>query len=235
MHLKIFFLLIGLSSQANSLTPKTVSKKNTLSQKLDNIYNNIEQFKAMSLNFNQKTFRKLRKRISQSSGSAYFIKPNKFIWKYHTPVKDTWIFDGSRFLSWTQGEKFALEYPQGSNKGKELRQVMNMVLNFKEVKKDYQVEIIPHKQKNKNPLNPPQKTTLLLTPKNSQTKFFTSIETLTVTLEKNKKSSTHKIKSIKLNFLRGNYSEFTFASIAKSLVDLKRLKLPPNIKVQKAL
>ena len=175
MYFKILFLFIGLSSNAYCKTNKAL-KKTPATQNLDNIYNSIEQFDAMEVNFNQKTFRKLRKRTSKSSGSAYFIKPNKFIWKYHMPIKDTWIFDGSRFLSWTQGEKFALEYAQGSSKGKELRQVMNMILNFKKVQKDYQVEIIPH--------SPSQQITLLLTPKKSNAQFFSSIKEITVTLKK---------------------------------------------------
>jgi outer membrane lipoprotein-sorting protein len=96
---------------------------------INDLYQNIIHYEAMSLNFSQKTFRKLRKKTSTSSGSAYFAKPNSFVWKYHSPIKDTWIFDGKSFLSWTQGDAFALEYPQDSNKGKELRQVMNMILN----------------------------------------------------------------------------------------------------------
>ena len=54
----------------------------------------------------------------------------KFLWSYTNPFVDNWLFDGSSWVSWSQGDSFAVSYKTNISRGQSLKKIVDMISNF---------------------------------------------------------------------------------------------------------
>ncbi len=84
----------------------------------------------LTINFEQKVYKAMRKRTRSSEGKAYFAKPNKFRWIFKKPSRKEWIYDGNQLINYLPDQKSAIRYSAKAPQAKELRQIVDMVLNL---------------------------------------------------------------------------------------------------------
>ena len=216
-------------------------KKILTVDEVKNIQRLLVKSQALSLNFEQKTYRSLRKKEQYHFGQIYLVGTGKFYWQVE-PLsksssktkqkkgavkqkrkKDILIFDGNALFSFSEGSSYAIQYPATNSKGLELKQLVDMIMNFDSLLERY---VIQEASQNKRDVS------LTLIPKG---KTETKKVKLVVELVDAGKVKSTKIKDLTLYFENDNYSTFKFSNHKEEKVDLSRLVLPKGLKVNKAL
>ena len=204
-RIKIAFFFI-YSTMITSLSPLTAASKNvvgkkpnkelssvqTMEKELRNLQSQFKSFNHLKVKFVQNTYRSLRKRKTKSTGEALFSKPDKFRWMIQTPQESQWVFDGKSLSYFVKKTNQKSVYSANAGKGKELRQIVEMVMN---------VDTLLDKFKLINLQNKGQTVEVFLEPK-----INGEVKKAVVHLN----SKSHIVEKLRLNFDHGNYSEIDF-------------------------
>lgn len=154
----------------------------------------LQSYNFLSLNFEQTIFKKLRKKTLKNNGEVYFKKPDSFRWKFTKTDQEEWIYDGQTLLHYFPKSSKAYRYKSYAAKGKNLKEIVNIVLDFDSLLKRYNVT---SSDRDKNIVS------LSLSPK--ETGEITQVQ-LTLDVDKN------FIRKIVLDFDGGNQSSFVFST-----------------------
>ncbi|MEN9834478.1 MAG: hypothetical protein RL011_671 [Pseudomonadota bacterium] len=92
---------------------------------------------ALTVDFVQTKFSGLRGKSTKREGKAIFVKPNLFKWMLQTPTKEFKIYDGKSFYDFNPDTNTARRYAPNGAQSQELRQVIDLVLNFDSLLKRY--------------------------------------------------------------------------------------------------
>ena len=176
----------------------------------------IKSFEHLNVVFTQKTYRSLRKKTSLSTGRAFFSKPNHFRWVLETPSQSQWIYDGKTLNYFLPEKKQATTYPSQVSRGKELRNIVDMVLNFDELLKRFKITKATQTDHlidiTLSPLSP------------------TDIKSADLRLD----TKNGFMESIKLNLGSGNHTTIEFSSPNKSPIPGSTYQVPKGTKITSA-
>ena len=185
-------------------------------KKVRSLQEKIKSFEHLNVVFTQKTYRSLRNKTSLSTGQAFFSKPNHFRWILETPTKTQWLYDGKTLSYFLPDKKQATTYPSQVSKGRELRNIVDMVLNFDELLKRFRI----------------LKTTqsdhvidITLSP-------LSSSEIKSAELRLDTKNGF--MESIKLNLGAGNHTTIEFSKPNKSSIPDSTYRVPKGTKISSA-
>jgi chaperone LolA len=183
-------------------------------EELRDLQNRIGKRQDLRLDFIQSRTSALRpKKPSKSYGFAVFQKPTKFRWETQKPQADILVFDGVTLLNWKPGENTATRFQAHGDRAREIKEVIDFVLDFDALLKRYQL-ISSSKEGDA--------ITLKLKPK-------TASAVTTLALEVDAKQ--HFIKTLVMTFQNNNKSEFQFSNPAVQRVEPSTFKAPAGIKV----
>jgi len=118
---------LSLTGQAAELTLEQLRAKQA----------KLKSFDALTLDFVQSKFKPNQKRTITRKGQAVFKKPDRFIWKLETPTRDYNLYDGKAFYTYLPDDKSAVKYSFTGPQSYQLRQVVDLVLNFEALLKRY--------------------------------------------------------------------------------------------------
>lgn len=120
---RVLFLAATIAFSSSAFAAElSVSELKAKQQKL-------KTFDSMSLDFVQSK-KKSNGRIIKRQGKAIFAKPDRFVWKLETPMKEYKVFDGQNFYDYSPDTKSAVKYRPTGTHSYELRQMVDLVLNF---------------------------------------------------------------------------------------------------------
>lgn len=168
----------------------------------------------MSIDFTQTQVKKLRGKTSTSLGRAYFKQPDSFRWQLISPKQDEWIYDGKNLYNFIPDRLQATRYDANGSKGRELRQIVDLVTNISSLTKSYEFTEV----KEIDPL-----LELTLTPK-------TKGELAGVTLSIQKDSL--EPKSLILRFQNDNPTKLEFSRLSKGGLSESTFSLPKGVSVE---
>ena len=171
----------------------------------------------MKVNFSQTLYKHLRKSTTVSHGVAFFSKPSKFRWILTSPSAVEWIYDGENLFNYQPKQKKAMRYGSEIAKGREMRQVVDMVLNFDTLFSVYQLQAT---QKVENGYK------LILLP-------LKSGDLVKVDLQLDLKHEY--INQIVLYFRGQNKTTFDFMKPNKGVINKAKYALPQGVKISNAL
>lgn len=97
----------------------------------------VQSQKRLHVDVKQSRYLALRKRFTETKGEAFFEKPNKFRWITDEPNQH-WIFDGSRLFRLSPDKGQALKFSSLDGPGKQLHDLVDMVLSFDKLLASYQ-------------------------------------------------------------------------------------------------
>jgi outer membrane lipoprotein-sorting protein len=100
----------------------------------------LKSFESMTIDFVQTKFKPTQKRTLTRKGQAVFKKPERFVWKLETPTKEYNLYDGKDFYTYLPDDKTAVKYSITGPETYQLRQVVDLVLNFEALLKRYDLE-----------------------------------------------------------------------------------------------
>lgn len=104
----------------------------------------LKTFDSLTLDFVQSRFlpasKGRKERTTKRNGRALFAKPDRFVWKLETPVKEYKIFDGKNFYDYVPDEKSAVKHRPTGTQSYELRQIVDLVLDFDSLLKRYDLQ-----------------------------------------------------------------------------------------------
>jgi outer membrane lipoprotein-sorting protein len=127
-------VLLWLVSHSGFATELSLEQLKVKQQKLKSV-----DFLAMD--FVQSKFlpatRGRKARTTKRNGSAQFAKPDRFVWKLETPFKEYKIYDGKDFYDYSPESKSAVKYRPTGPHSYELRQIVDLVMNFDSLLKRY--------------------------------------------------------------------------------------------------
>ena len=176
----------------------------------------IQAHKFLSLNFQQSIYKKLRNKTIRNQGAAYFKKPSMFHWKFHHPEKEEWIYDGTKLFHYFPDKKVAQEYSAMASKGKNLREIVSMVLDFDSLLNRYSLDSSRKEQ---------GRVVLSLKPK--QEGEITGVQ---LTID----NRAYYVREVKLFFEGGNNSTVQFSDPKYS--ELKdSFRIPEGVKISKPI
>lgn len=169
----------------------------------------------LSIEFQQNRFLKKRQRNANTSGKAFFAKPNQFRWILEDP-REEWIFDGTNLISLDQNGKSATRFKPDTAQGKQLLDIMELILNVKSLQEKYRV--IDAKEES-------QGTTITLEPK-----IGSDINKVETTF----KSGEKYVSDITLHFQNGNHTKFSFSKASFDALNSDQFKAPAGVTVRDA-
>lgn len=198
---------------------KKVEESNSLKvsvQELRKIQKDLQSYKYLALNFQQSVYKKLRNKVIKNNGEVYFKKPSSFHWKFTKVDQEEWIYDGQTLMHFFPKKNEAYRYKAQATKGKNLREIVDIILNFDRLLERYTV--FSSERKNNN-------VYLKLVPKERG-------EISQVELSLNTKANY--MNEVILSFEGGNKSTFSFSNPRNKEVKSSFL-LPPKIKILEPL
>ena len=206
-------------------------KKSSLPQMLTlaevlKLKSQADSYKALSIKFKEELYRDLRKKTRKKEGEAYFIRPNKFLWKVgdlNSKTKQLWIYNGSTLLQHNTEDKHAIRYGANLSKSKELNRLVGYLVNFKELFASHHLLEAVEKEGN---------ISLKLA-----TKAKTNIKLILISLavKKENKEKIVTLKSLQIFYHDKNKTSFDFGIFKEEKVDEAKLKLSSEIKISDAL
>ena len=216
MRFFLISLFVGVSSlgTAQSTKVSTPEKVDLSTEEVQAIQKKIKDRDAMSVSFDQVVYRNLRKTTTTKAGRAFFIKPNKFRWELDN---DHWIFDGEKLFIYHPSQNEAVKYNSTGPRSKELRHIVDMVLNVNSLFSNYQIK---KASQEKDILS------VSLIPKKSE-------EISQAELEIDLK--LHYVRSIQLNLKGDNKTTFKFSHVKSIPKSDQILALPKTTKISEAL
>jgi outer membrane lipoprotein carrier protein len=97
----------------------------------------FQKFEKLSVEFEQKTYKAVRKKTLRRKGRALFAKPNKFRWIYESPDQEELVFDGATLWRYFPEEKQASRFAEASGAVGEIETIVAMVLDPDKLNKRY--------------------------------------------------------------------------------------------------
>jgi chaperone LolA len=150
---------------------------------------------------------------STSKGFAVFQKPAKFRWETQKPQPDVLLFDGSNILNLKPGQNTATRFKADGERAREIREVIDFVLDFDALLKRYQLM-----ESSKEG----QTIALKLKPKTTS-----AVSQLSIEID----AKQHMVRSVLMTFQNNNRSEFQFTNASAAKVDPSIFKAPEGVKV----
>ena len=180
------FCFIGLTSSVHAQHESIEKEHKALFQSI----------KAIQVDFEQILFKSLRGRTINREGRAYFAKPNRFRWDFQSELlgNEEFYYDGQTLTHFREKEKMVTRYKANIGLAKELNQVVNLILDPKNLLRKYDI-------KEKKSIKKDVELTLI--PKQIKVSEILSI---TVRIADQKKY----IRRVKIDYVNRNYTEFKF-------------------------
>jgi outer membrane lipoprotein-sorting protein len=170
--------------------------------------------KELKLSFQQLRTSALRPlKPSKSKGNAVFSRPDRFRWEIESPQPDILVFDGKNLFNFKPGDTTATRYKTEGDRTREIKEVIDFVLDFDSLMKRYQ---LVESTKLANAV------TLKLKPK-------TGSAISTVEIQVNTKSNY--VQSLKMIFPNKNESSFEFSEPMPLKGDLTSFTPPAALKI----
>lgn len=200
-----------------------LEKKESTHQKLsvDDIaalQKKLKTYETISVKFTQTVFKSLRKKTINSDGQAFFQRPDKFRWSLLSPKPESWMHDGKDLYNYFPEKKEAIRYANKAAKGKHLKELVDIVLNFNHLLQKYTLQ------------NAQRKNALVfmeLLPKEPG-----EIEKTELVFDE----ARSFVKSIKMLFKGGNITTLDFSNPLFNVSPSHQLELPiKSIKIVDAL
>lgn len=190
---KLTAILISLGIYLASVPIAQAQTAKEMAEKYGKMFSSIEH---LQVSFSQTVYKKLRDRRYTRSGQAYFSKPDKFRWNFEDPKAglEEFYFDGDTLTHYKEKEKLVTHYQAHVGLGRELREVVNLVLDPKALFDRYHVA----SSESKNGL-----TTITLSPRAA---VATDIQELKVSVS----DQNRYVQGVRILYMDENYTEFTF-------------------------
>jgi outer membrane lipoprotein-sorting protein len=172
---------------------------------------------SLQADFKQVRFSSLRKKSTESNGYAVFAKPDKFRWSILKPISEEWLFDGTSLFNVKPDRKVALKYVSANDKAKELRDLVDLILNFDTLLSRYtlrRAELVR------------DKLLVILTPNSSS-----EIDEVEMTIFPEKSY----VSEIKLSFRNKNSLSYLFAEPSKKPLAPNAFELEKTVKITDTL
>ena len=203
-----FILLVaGDVSQASAVESLSTDELRELQGKLN-------QRQNLSVRFTQIRTSSLRpKKPSTSSGKAIFSKPAKFRWEFEKPNADILLFDGRSLISFKPGEKTATRFNSQAERAKEIKEVIDFVLDFDALLTRYSIK---QAQRERHEIS------LTLQPKTTG-----AISELKINID----AKSFFVSAIKMTFQNRNVSEFRFLEPTTGSLATDAFSVPAGIQV----
>jgi len=219
-------LLLFLLTTPSWAAPKTKNNKKAIpapiaalspEAELQAYQEQMKGFQFLTVNFKQTTYKDLRKNTVKSHGKASFQRPNQFHWWTLEPVaiQEEWIFTGTELFN--HKGKSVTRYPVTGPVGKEIGQVVDMVINFDQLMKKYTLQKLSKTEEG---------ISVVLLPK-----IPSDIETATLQLHTKKLY----ISQVHLVFAGKNHSTFDFTDPDFQKKDPALFAAPKGMPIQDAL
>ncbi len=189
-----FILTSSLGSNAKA-QDKAETKYASIFSSIDNL----------TVDFTQATYKKLRNKTNVRSGNALFSKPGMFRWNFASDKGgvEEYYFNGDKLTHFREKENLVNHYNTNAGLARELKEVVSLVLDPKELFSRYSVK----SSKSQN-----QKTIVTLEPKSKE---GTDIETIQVQVEEAQKF----VEDVQIFYNDGNNTRFSFKNPQKSKND----------------
>ncbi len=207
-----FFLvagLIALSSSGASFAERLLGRA-----EIEKLQQSFKIQSEMSIDFTQTQVKKLRGKTSTSLGRAYFKQPDSFRWQLISPKQDEWLYDGKNLYNFIPDRLQATRYDANGTKGRELRQIVDLVTNISSLTKSYDFTEVK------------EVSTLLeltLTPKTKGELAGVTLSILKDSLEP---------KSLILRFQNDNPTKLEFSGMSKGGLSDSTFSLPKGVTVE---
>lgn len=127
----VFSLIFGLFGTEASATPLKVSDLGRIQKSITKT-----ESEFLTVDFEQEK-KGLRDKTWTRKGQAQFAKSGKFVWTLLTPTKDVNLYDGKDFYKFDPETNSAVRYAPTGKHATELRQIIDLVLNFDTLLKHY--------------------------------------------------------------------------------------------------
>ena len=208
-------LLICLASVLLTEMPSLSATVEALStEELRELQQKMNQRRELSVKFTQTRTSNLRpNKPSKSFGKALFAKPAKFRWEVEKPVADVLIFNGSSLLSYKPGEKTATRFNTEAERAREIKEVIDFVLDFDALMARYNLIESSHQS---------QGISLRLKPKKTSPLSEISIEI---------DSKSYFVRLVKMTFQNKNTSEFQFSDPQAPQISPQSFAVPEGLKI----
>lgn len=212
------------AKSATNATLATNADRARLRQDLTKLSQSIQH---LAVNFEQKTYKKLRNRTLTERGRGLFSKPNRFSWRIYESkkalagkIKKAYYYNGAALDVYSGRENQVTEYASLGSMGQGLGGVVDMVLNPKVLLSRYTIAKV-------SPRRADGSYSAVLTPKQSG-----DIKRLELMVD----MQALYIRDIKLRYQNGNTIAFAFSK--PSFNPLKktvfRFSGPKSVKRKKA-
>jgi len=212
----IFFssCLIALVLAAADSQSLAASAESLSTDELRELQVKLNQRQNLSVRFTQIRTSNLRpKKPSTSSGRAVFAKPAKFRWEIEKPIADILLFDGRSLISFKPGEKTATRFNSQAERAREIKEVIDFVLDFDALLSRYSIK---QAQKDQNEIS------LTLQPKSTG-----AIRELKINID----GKSYFVSAIKMTFQNRNISEFKFLDPTTGALPTDAFKVPSGVQV----
>ncbi|MBF0441817.1 MAG: outer membrane lipoprotein carrier protein LolA [Oligoflexales bacterium] len=160
----------------------------------------------LTVQFDQKIYRKMRNKITQRTGIASFSKPNMFLWTFDDKKnQEKYYFNGTTLSHFQTSDQSVTHYSTKNSFAKELQDVVDLVLDTEKLFTRYSPKII-ESQKDFSRIN------LIPTSKNPTDVSKIEVKILT---------TKSFIEEINVEYQDGNYTYFTFKNPNNKPIDPK--------------
>jgi outer membrane lipoprotein-sorting protein len=181
---------------------------------LRNLQLKMKSAAQLTVDFVQYKSVKIRpKQRTKVIGRGVFAKPSKFKWTIIEPKADSLIFDGQKLFSIQEDKKTATSFSADADRAQEIREVIDLVLDFDSLLGRYDVA---EATKESNKVN------LLLNPKKPG-----ALTNLNVRVD----AATAMVEMVKMTFTNKNTSEFEFSNPDRSALPKDAFALPAGYKI----
>lgn len=122
--------------------PRLFAAELTLAE-LRTIQEQMKSYDVLTVDFTQKTetpLSKVRGKAPRREGHAVLTKPDRFKWMLETPTKDYKLYDGTYFYELDPDSNTAKRYSLTGPQSYEIRQVVDMVMNFDTLLRRYDLK-----------------------------------------------------------------------------------------------
>jgi outer membrane lipoprotein-sorting protein len=129
----LFLFFLSFNCQAAELTLDQLRAKQA----------KLKSFDGLTIDFIQTKFKPNqgpKGKTLTRKGQAILKKPDLFVWKLETPLKEYYQYDGKAFYTYSPDEKSAVKYSVTGPQSYQLRQIVDLVLNFEALLKRYDLE-----------------------------------------------------------------------------------------------
>jgi outer membrane lipoprotein-sorting protein len=213
MSKTVFFLWTAMTL---FLASRPAYPADTLSkQDLKDLQTKMSQRQDLALSFEQVRVSNLRpNKPSVSKGHALFQKPAKFRWETITPKPDVVAFDGVNLVNFKPGDMTATRYKADGDRAKEIREVIDFVMDFDSLLKRYKIVSST-------------KSASGIVLKMSPSVKDSAITSLDISLD----AKEALVTGVKMTFQNKNTTEFRFSAPTFTQADRQMFGAPAGVKI----